>query len=131
MKTAIGIASGVAGYLLVKFLILGGGGDALISKELVDCCSQINSTLPMMVDANTRMDNAAPGPGKKITYFYTIVDVDPDLLNDAMFKQVEEGARGRVKHSSDLKIFRENGVDMRYVYRDEGGRELYEFTIDH
>jgi hypothetical protein len=70
--------------------------DGVVEEALRQASNQINRGSPMMVDRDTRMDSSVPGPGKKLTYLYTLVslnsaDVSEQQLQDAIGANVRNG----------------------------------------
>jgi hypothetical protein len=100
-------------------------------QVLMQTASTLNQSLPMMVDAETRLDNVAPGPGKNMVYRYTMINYS----KDANFSPTEFAAalrpviRNQYLTSEGLKSFRDGGVTMHYHYSDKDGVYLAEITV--
>ena len=99
-------------------------------RALVQTSNDMNAKLPMQVDKYTRLDTTVPGPGKRFTYLYTISDtsaeqVDPAEVITALRPVVVNG----YKTNPQFATFREQGVEMHYVYRDTNGRHLGEIAV--
>lgn len=89
-----------------------------ISKEM-------NAGLPMTVDAETRIDRTSAGPGKKVTYFYTLTNVESTRTDiPALRKKYEPGVVNNYCTSPDMKNFRADGVIVAYEYNDRNGNPL-------
>ncbi|MFZ1081588.1 MAG: hypothetical protein WAO19_06660 [Candidatus Kryptoniota bacterium] len=92
--------------------------------------SEINKSCPVMVDRETRLDNAMAGAGKTLIYSYTLVNVSIGEIN---VPQVETSLKPRiinvVKTSSETKFFRDKGVTLIYKYSDKVGVSVMEFKI--
>lgn len=131
--SAIGIILGFGAVFLFITAIESFNNEPSLSFEqkIVEVSKELNKTLPRTLDQVTRMDTTIPGPGKKITYLYTLLGLSSKDLTMEVKSEIEKSVRSQVKKSSGTKVFRENNVDMKYVYRDEKGVEIFSFTIDH
>jgi len=97
---------------------------------LMKAASEINKNCPIMVDSETRLDNASGGTKNEITYNYTFVnhnksELDIIELKNSLRPNIVEG----VKTNPDLKGFRENKVIMKYRYKDKEGSYLFDIVI--
>jgi hypothetical protein len=104
----------------------------LIDKVLIEYASEYNKSLPMMLDADTRLDNIIAMPNKTVMYNYTIVSADiqqymPDTLT------IKEYMIPRCinisKTNPDMEMFRNNEITQRYTYMDKNGAYIFSFTI--
>ena len=100
------------------------------SKELTKVASQINATLPMMVDKDTRLDATQGGPGKNFSYYYTLPqyassELDPVAVKDAISPLV----RSNVCGNKDMRKMFEIGVTAHYIYRGNDGVEVVRLAI--
>ncbi len=128
------VLHGVPAILILAFtafmLIQCKSGTPVFDEALVKTASELNSNCPMMVDQETRLDNAVALPGKVFQYNYTLVNILKDSLDVPAF---EEAMRpmilGNVKTNPDLQQFRDNGVTMAYYYKDRAGTFLSRITI--
>ncbi|MCJ8332585.1 MAG: hypothetical protein HRT89_17070 [Lentisphaeria bacterium] len=112
---------------VAAFRIFGNSGSS-IDDQLVTVCNEMNKKTPYMVDQVTRLDSTVPLSGE-IKYLYTLIGIKE--LSADQKKTIETNTRNLVKNSSDLKIFRDEGIDMTYLYRNESGKEIFEFSIKH
>ena len=112
---------------VAAFRIFGNSGSS-IDDQLVTVCKEMNKKTPYMIDEVTRLDKTEALSGE-IKYLYTLIGIN-DLTADQK-KSIETNTRNLVKNSSDLKIFRDEGIDMTYLYRNESGKEIFEFSIKH
>jgi hypothetical protein len=101
-----------------------------IDKALVEMSSEINKSLPMMIDANTRLDNVTALFDKTVLYNYTLIGLEPASMDTVLVKQIlEPQILNTAKTNPDMKYFRENDVTMKYCYRDEYGNYLFSLVI--
>ena len=123
---AAAVGAGVGAMLARQYV----DRPAKIDAALVATASQINQTLPMMVDKETRLDNTMAGPGKTIIYRYTLVNV---RAADVHKEQLTSALRPRVlanyKTDSSMKAFRDQGVAMEYQYSDKNGAYITSFSV--
>jgi len=99
-------------------------------KTLVHTVNQINSICPIMVDEETRMDNAVVLPNKTIQYNYTFVnlneaDFDNDIFQDYMLPKLINS----IKTNPDVKIYKENKATIIYNYSDMNSKYLTRIII--
>lgn len=121
------IVGSVAGSVAVNSMM--GRGGASIDATLMKTASEINKTMPVMVDQITRLDNVMAMPGKKLAYNYTLLELDP-MADAAEFSQnIRPKLVNGYQTSSDMADLRKAGVTLIYVYRDEQGREFAKLEI--
>ena len=96
---------------------------------LLKVASEINKSLPMMVDQETELSNASASEGT-IIYNYILVnyaahEVDKSQFLVAMKQQVESHACGEPK----MQIFWENGVSALYSYKGKDNQPIGEVVV--
>jgi hypothetical protein len=75
-----------------------------------------------MVDRETRLDATMPGPGNRITYLYTLVNLVVEHIDSAKFiATVKPILVNGYKNDPDLEELRKRKVDFYYKYRDKNG----------
>lgn len=100
-------------------------------KQLMNAASELNETCPIMVDQETRLDNAITLPGKIFQYNYTLINFEKDSIDINLFEDhMKPLILNNVKTNPDLKEFRENMVTMAYSYRDKNGIFILKISID-
>ena len=121
MKTAklLGISSVIA----VMLLLASCSAKEKVIKVLLDkTANELNKTCPMMVDSETRLDNASVLPGNIFQYNYTIVNYVKDSLDaGALQASIQPNMLNQIKTNPDLKLFRDNDVTLAYNYVDKNG----------
>jgi hypothetical protein len=99
-------------------------------KGMMEAASQLNASCPIMIDKDTRLDNAAAMPNKVFQYYYTLVNVDQSEVNvDTLRKYMEPVIVNGVRTSPDLRAYRDNKVTMDYHYRDKNGVFLMKISV--
>src|SRR5665647_51752 len=77
-KTLAGIVVGIVVMVLVQQFFF---KSPSFDKQMMQVASELNKTCPIMVDAETRLDNAVALPDKIFTYNYTLINQVKDSLN--------------------------------------------------
>lgn len=121
MKTTklLGISSVIAIILLLASC---SAKDTVIKALLDKTANELNKTCPMMVDSETRLDNATVLPGKVFQYNYTIINYVKDSIDPVSFEQsLRPNMLNQIKTNPELKLFRDNEVTLAYSYVDKNG----------
>ncbi len=99
-------------------------------QVLVETSKRINATLPMHVDKETRMDSTVAGPGNRLTYLYTLVNLSSDDLDSATFiKNMRPQLIQGYRTSPSMAAFRERQVELHYHYRDKNGNVVAAIVV--
>jgi hypothetical protein len=99
-------------------------------RVMMEAASELNKTCPIMVDKETRFDNAVALPENVFQYNYTLVNVEKSLVDIEQLKQaVEELILPTVKTNPQLKIQREHKTTLNYYYKDRHGEFLFLIEI--
>ena len=99
-----------------------------INEQLVEMVSEVNKLAPIMVDSNTRFDNAMALPGNKIQYNYTILKyAKSDIDTLALAKETKTYIVNMIKTNPKAIFFKENSIDLSASYSDSVG--VYICTI--
>jgi hypothetical protein len=118
----------LVGFLIYNRFI---GGPARMNKALVKVSSDINRTLPMMLEKDTRLDTTIPGPGKRFTYVNTIVNYELAQIDTVKMRQaLTPNIIANYKTQKDMESFRKDGVMLCYRYKDKNGVFLIQVETD-
>ncbi len=99
-------------------------------KVMMQAASELNKTCPIMVDQNTRLENAIALPNNTFQYNYTLVELTKAEVNlDTLKKYIEPAIQNNVKTSPSMKIYRDNKTTLIYYYKDKDGLFVYKFSI--
>lgn len=122
---------GVSSIIAIILLLASCSAKDTVIKVLLDkTANELNKTCPMMVDSETRLDNATSLPGNVFQYNYTIVNYIKDSLDvDALKANLEPGILNQIKTNPELKLFRDNDVTLAYSYADKNGVFLLKMTF--
>jgi hypothetical protein len=97
-KKIIGTIAGIVAFGLAYF-----GAQQLFKtpsfdKAMMEAASELNKTCPIMVDQDTRLDNALAFPDNIFQYNHTLVNLDKSELNvDTVKKYLEPELINNVK----------------------------------
>lgn len=99
-------------------------------KALMQAASELNKTCPIMVDAETRLDNALALPNNHFQYNYTLVNLSIEELDTVQIHgSIDAQIINNVKTNPDLKIYRDNKVTMAYYYKDKNGKYVMRLNV--
>jgi hypothetical protein len=91
---------------------------------------QSNRLGPRMIDAVTRLDTTAVGPGAQGTFFYTFPKYSShDIPADWFAGALRSSVISNVCSSNDMKPSLQYGVIYNFVYRGRDGVEVGRFAI--
>jgi len=116
-------------YLAVAFVVLGlgyglasVGSPSNVEEILKQTAQTMNASAPIQVDSETRLDTTTSGPGKRLTYYYTLVNLTTsDLDLDQFTKAMRQQLANNYKSNAQMAGLRNMQVELHYVYRDKGG----------
>jgi len=99
-------------------------------KEMVQSSSEINKTLPIMLDQETRLDNTMALPDRVFQYSFTLVNMVKDSIDMTELQgSLETKILNNVKTNPDQKHLRDNNTTMVYSYKDQNGVFLFKIII--
>ena len=79
----------------------------------------MNSSLPMMLDEGTQWDSSYAGPGKMLTYNYTLVNYSASQVDGSMFaNSIRPSLTDTICTTPATQIFPDNGVMLNFHYYD-------------
>lgn len=79
----------------------------------------MNQRLPMMVDRDTRWDASFAGPGKSLSYNYTLINYSANNLNGSLFaKNAHAMLTERICNDASVIMFPQQGVLLNFNYYD-------------
>ncbi|MCP4603374.1 MAG: hypothetical protein GY847_23135 [Proteobacteria bacterium] len=123
----VSIIGGIIGYVLVVQFSSSG---VSFDKALMNTASEMNKNCPMMIDKETRLDSTLGGPGKRFSYFYTLVNYGPGDIDKAkIISSLRPNIVNNAKSSEDMKLFREQDVELIYIYKANDNSEITRIVI--
>ena len=127
IKTIIGLIVGAAVFITVQLVFF---QKQSFDKAMLEAADEINKSCPMMVDKETRLDNAAALPDNVFQYNYTLINANKSDIDIEDFTiYMEPIIVNNVKTNPDLKIYRENKVTMSYYYKDKNSLFLTKIVV--
>lgn len=125
--TVVGLVVGLIVYFLVKQFVF---APPSFDKVMMQAASKINESCPIMVDQDTRLDNAVALPDNILQYNYTLVNWVKDSVDLKAFEDyMQPVIMNNVKTNPDLKVYRENKTTMAYNYKDMNGVFITKISI--
>lgn len=97
-------------------------------QTLVALAAEMNKGLPRRSDGSARWDAVIPGPGKWLTYQYTIEDFDAAFMTldvEGLRQKILRGLCVHPRHKRLLQV----GVSKQFIYHDAGGTEIGRFSV--
>ncbi len=130
-KKAIGMIAGAIAFLIAYFVIQQAFfKPPAFDKQMMQLASEMNKSCPIMVDAETQLDNAFALPDKTFQYNYTLVNMENESLDiTGLENYLEPIILNNIKTNPDLKTFRDNDVIIAYNYKDKNGKHLFKLTF--
>lgn len=120
---------------IIAFILAYGGAQYLFSspsidKSMMQMANEVNKSCPMMIDNDTRLDNAMVMPDNGFQYNYTLVNMVTSEADIEDFKQLMlPRIINVVKTEPEMKSIRENKITMAYNYKDQNGIFLCKLVI--
>lgn len=99
-------------------------------KLMLQITSELNKFCPIMVDAETQLDNVVALSKNTLQYNYTLLSAERASVDISVLENyMQPIILNIIKTNPDLKIFRDNDVIMAYNYRDKNGKHLFKLTF--
>lgn len=103
---------------------------SVYDKAIMQAASELNKTCPVMIDSETRLDNAIALPNKIFQYNYTLVNLDRlDIDTIEVKKNLEPSVTNHIRTNPDMKYYRDNKITMRYYYKDKDGNYAFSISV--
>ena len=126
-KTIIGLVVGLTVAILVQQYFF---KPPSFDKQMMNIASELNKTCPIMIDAETQLDNAVALPEKTFQYNYTLINMDKDSIDiERLEEYLKPVILNTIKTNPDLKSFRDNNVTMSYNYKDKNSNHILKLTF--
>jgi hypothetical protein len=128
IKIVVGVASMLLVYFLMETFVFNRSQD--YEEVMQSMANGMNRACPIMLDKDTRFDSASVPGGKVFQYNYTLVNITSGQIDiNALRQNIEGSLIEQVKANEQLKGLRENGIILKYAYRDKTGQELLVITV--
>jgi hypothetical protein len=99
------------------------------NKILEFAVKNINTKAPILLDDSTRLDYASATSETELIYNYTIISRDSFESKKKQIKLIEPSLRRKILTNDDMNIFRDNGIEIIYLYYDIDGREIAKIKV--
>ena len=126
MKKKFGTAwmPGLAGSCVLAWasLVHAATPPADVERSLRDVAAKLNQRVPVLLDADTRVDKVSVEAGPRLVYHHTMVtakraDVDMATFNGSF----AAGLKSKICASPQMRPMFRNGVTLEYAYRASDG----------
>lgn len=130
-KKVIGMIVGAAAFLIAYFAVQQVFfKPPTFDKQMMQIASELNKSCPIMVDAETQLDNSVALPNNTFQYNYTLVNTETATVDISELENyLQPIILNNIKTNPDLKTFRDNDVIMAYNYKDKNGEHLFKLTF--
>lgn len=127
LKSSIGAVIGICVYFLVNQFLF---PTRTYDEQLMKTASDLNKSCPIMVDKETRFDNAIALPDKTFQYYYTLINYTIDELDiEGLNTFLKKSLINTLKSNPDMENFRKNNVNVNYLYKDKNGIFITKISI--
>ena len=101
-----------------------------LDKAMMKMAGEINKTCPVMIDSETRLDNAIALPKNTFQYNYTLIHLEKASTDTTeMRKVLEPNIVNTVKTNPQMQFQREHKTTLNYYYKDKDGAFLLLISI--
>lgn len=91
-------------------------------KAMMEIASEINKSCPIMVDAETRLDNTVALPKNVFQYNYTLINIEKASVDTVDIRNsLEPTIINYVKTNPQMKTQRDLKTIINYYYKDKEG----------
>ncbi len=135
-KYVLSIVAFIIAFLIAKYIVGIGFKSYHESNDkqdfnqiLIETVSELNRSLPMMVDSETRLDNAM-GFNKILKYNNTLINYTANEISPSnIFNALDKKITNSVCTSKEMKIFLDNDVTISYSYSGKNGKHIIDIKV--
>ena len=125
--TIVGVVVFFLAFFAVQYFFF---NEPVLDRTMSKIAEEINKECPMMVDADTRLDNALVLPGNVFQYNYTVINAELENIDVVALKEyLEPVITNAVSTDPQMKFQRDNKTTMNYNYKDKNGRHLFLISV--
>jgi hypothetical protein len=107
--------------------------DKKIFKMLKKFASEINKTMPIVVESGLRCENVNALLGRKFQYNFTLTNLLKEEVDTSMIKNFIVKSKpiltNAIRTDPTMELFRQQKVILIYTYRDKYANYLYNISI--
>ncbi len=127
LVTIVGIIAFALAYMAVQHFFF---SSTSIDNGMMKIASEINKSCPIMVDAETRLDNTTGMTNKIFQYNYSLVNMEKATVDTmALRNYLEPVIINLIKTNPQMKYQRDNEWTLNYNYKDKNGVYLFMLSI--
>lgn len=130
-NTIPGVIVGVVVFFLAFFAVQHFFfSEPTFNKAMTKIAAELNKETPLMVDAETRLDNVIVLPGNVFQYNYTILTAEVENVDVQGLKDyLEPIITNAVSTDPQMQFQRDYKTTMNYNYRDKNGRHMFLISV--
>lgn len=120
------IAFGLASFAVKHYFFKKPTFDKVLANAAID----LNKTCPIMIDNETRLDNAVAVSSHYLQYNYTLVNLSVEEIDTIQaHKIIDSTIINDVKTKPELHMYRDHQVTMAYCYKDKDGKYMMRLDV--
>lgn len=124
---SIGVVAFVLAYFAVQQVFF---QTSMFDKKMMEVAGEINKSCPIMIDAETRLDNAIALPKNVFQYNYTLVNMELAKSDTVQMKKVlEPNITNFVKTNPQMQAQRDLKTTINYYYKDKAGKFMFLISV--
>jgi hypothetical protein len=101
-----------------------------VDRNLLSASAEMNKRCPIFIDKDTRLDSTAAGPGKRLTYHYSLVNFTVEQIQIEHFLSVlTPQIMNNVRTNPDMKEYRRHKITLVYSYKDKDGKFITNIEV--
>jgi len=130
LKIVVALVSAVVGYVLVAGVLGLRHAEGSLDSRLARVADNMNQQLPIMADAETRLDKVTAGPGSQLTYAFTLPNQNKTNLDLPAFeKTLRQIIINNYKTNSSMVEMRTAQVKLVCLYKDKTGEVITNIAV--
>jgi len=103
--------------LILISLILAAASIVFEKSEIQTMVDAINATAPKMIDAETRLDGAVAGPGKRVTFNSTLISIRSDQIDRKVWdNEIVPDIRTTILGNPNTRKLQQDGITISSRY---------------
>lgn len=138
MKKVIWAIIGGLGTMVMLFIFIAaiGAGNNRISEDmtveeiLLKQAEAANDMKGDKVASNVIVNGATVKDGTRLTYYYTITNVEPGGYNPSAFVDISDKLKREACRERATKKAVNGGAEVNYTYRAKSGVQLFTITVN-
>lgn len=136
IKYGLSIIAFIVAFVIAKYVVGFGIKSYYESKDkpnfnqiLLETVNELNNNLPMMIDSETRLDNAV-GFNKILRYNNTLINYTANEISaNDLFNALDTKITNSVCTSVEMQVFLDNDITINYAYSGKNGKYIMVIEI--